>query len=638
MNGRRGLSQANLESVGFGLAVDTKQRGWLSFGNLLALMCVLLLCTVVSAQDDQSGMSSQARSQDQGGAATGKPHSPVRDKQDRVITAGGFVDGAPVVFENLTFKSGLDSFLHHSGTLQKKFILETLGSGVAILDYDNDGWPDIYLLNGGNFDSAKGKTPPARAALFHNNHDGTFTDVTAKAGVANDRWGFGVAVGDFDNDGWPDIYVTNFGKNRLYHNDHNGTFTDIGERAGVALGGWSTGATFGDYDGDGRLDLFVTGYVKFDIDNPPSPSSPQMKGKNCGYRGQSVMCGPRGLVGEQDHLFHNNGDGTFTDVSAKAGVSDPSLYYGLGTAFADIDNDGRLDLIVANDSTPRYLYRNRGDGTFEDVSYVSGFALNEEGRAQASMGIAIGDYNNDGLLDLFVTDFSDDNFTLYKNDGNDSLTDESFQAGIGESTIPFLGWGTVFLDYDNDGWLDLFMANGHTYPEADQNDWGTTYKQRPLLFRNLHGSRFELMPAATGSGLADVLSGRGVACADLFNDGHMDLVINNIDSPPTLLRNVVKNGNHWLGLKLIGGPGSPRDGIGAKVFVTVGKMRIRQDVISGGSYDSSSDLRLHFGLGASTSVERMEIQWPSGKKEEITIPAIDRFYTVAEGQGRVQEK
>ena len=350
------------------------------------------------------------------------------------------------------------------------------------------------------------------------------------------------------------------------------------------------------------------------------------------------MCGPRGLAGEPDHLFHNNGDGTFTDVSVKAGVSDPSVYYGLGTAFADIDNDGRLDLIVDNDSTPRYLYRNRGDGTFEDVSYVSGFALNEEGRAQASMGIAIGDYNNDGLLDLFVTDFSDDNFTLYRNDGNDSFTDVSFQAGIGESTIPFLGWGTVFLDYDNDGWLDLFMANGHTYPEADHYDWGTTYKQRPLLFRNLHGSRFELMPAATGTGLADLFSGRGVAYADLFNDGHMDLVINNLDSPPALLRNVVKNDNHWVGLKLIGGPGSPRDAIGAKVFVTAGGMRIRQDVISGGSYDSSSDLRLHFGLGASTKVERMEIQWPSGKKEEVTIPAVDRFYTVTEGQGRVQEK
>jgi hypothetical protein len=637
LDGRRGLFRGHLELVGFRPGRGAN-AGWPSFGNLFALISVLLLCTVAFAQGDPSGMSNQPGSQDQGGAATGKPHSAVRDKQNRVITAGGFVDGAPVVFENLTSKSHLDSFLHHSGTPQKKFIPETLGSGVGILDYDNDGWPDIYFVNGGSFDSVKGKAPAPAAALFHNNHDGTFTDVTTKAGVANDRWGFGVAVGDFDNDGWPDLYVTNFGKNRLYRNNHNGTFTDIGERAGVALGGWSTGATFGDYDGDGRLDLFVSGYVKFDLDNPPVAGSPQVKGNYCGYRGQTVMCGPRGLAGEQDHLFHNNGDGTFTDVSVKAGVNDPSLYYGLGTAFADIDNDGRLDLIVANDSTPRYLYRNRGDGTFEDISYVSGFALNEEGRAQASMGIAIGDYNNDGLLDLFVTDFSDDNFTLYRNDGNDNFTDVSFQAGIGEATIPFLGWGTVFLDYDNDGWLDLFMANGHTYPDADHYDWGTTYQQRPLLFRNLRGARFELMPAATGSGLADILSGRGVACADLFNDGHMDVVLNNLDSPPTLLRNVVKNENHWVSLKLIGGTGSPRDAIGAKAMVTAGGMRIRRDVISGGSYDSSSDLRVHFGLGTNKRVEKMEIQWPSGKKEEVRIPAVDRFYTVTERQGRVQEK
>lgn len=637
MDGRLGFSQGTLGSVGFRLTGGANAE-WPAFRALFVLMCVLLLCAVVSAQDDQSGMSRHPITQDQGGAATGKPHPPVRDKQNRVITAGDFVDGAPVVFEDLTAESRLDRFLHQSGTPQKKFILETLGSGVAILDYDNDGWPDIYLVNGGTLDSLKGKSPIPHAALFHNNQDGTFTDVTGKAGVANDRWGFGVAVGDFDNDGWPDIYVANFGKNRLYHNNHDGTFTDMGEGAGVALGGWSAGATFGDYDGDGRLDLFVTGYVKFDPDHPPIPGGPQMKGKYCGYRGQTVMCGPRGLGGEQDHLFHNNGDGTFTDVSVKAGVSDPSLNYGLGTAFADMDNDGRIDVIVANDSTPRYLYRNRGDGTFEDVSYVSGFALNEEGRAQASMGIAIGDYNNDGLLDLFVTDFSDDNFTLYRNDGDDSFTDVSFQAGIGEFTIPFLGWGTVFLDYDNDGWLDLFMANGHTYPEADHYDWGTTYKQRPLLFRNLHGSRFELMPAATGSGLAEILSGRGVACADLFNDGHVDIVINNIDSPPTLLRNVVKNENHWLGLKLIGGRGSPRDAIGAKALLTARGMRIRQDVISGGSYDSSSDLRLHFGLGATTTVQKLEIRWPSGKKEEFKIPAVDRFYTLAEGQGRVQEK
>src|ERR1051325_3984295 len=289
------------------------------------------------------------------GVATGAPHAPVKDAMSRPITAGGFVDGAPIVFVDITKQAGLEKFRHRSGTPEKATILETPGSGVALLDYDNDGWLDIYLLNGSTFPARKGKEPAPCAMLLHNNHDGTFTDVTAKAGVANERWGFGVAVGDYDNDGWPDIYVSNFGKNRLYHNDHNGTFTDIGERAGVALGGWSTGATFGDYDGDGRLDLFVSGYVKFDIDNPPTPSSSQTKGKNCGSRGQSGMCGPRGLVGEQDHLFHNNGDGTFTDVSAKTGVSDPSLYYGLGTAFADIDNDGRLDLIVAHDSTPRYL-------------------------------------------------------------------------------------------------------------------------------------------------------------------------------------------------------------------------------------------------------------------------------------------
>jgi enediyne biosynthesis protein E4 len=295
LDGKLSLSQGNWDSGGFAPAVGTN-AAWRFFIDFFALMCVLLLCTVVPAQDDQSGMSSQPKTQDQGGAATGKPHPAVRDKQNRVITAGGFVDGAPVVFEDLTVKSRLDSFLHQSGTPQKKFILETLGSGVAILDYDNDGWPDIYLLNGGTFDSVKGKTPAPHAALFHNNHDGTFTDVTAKAGVANDRWGFGVAVGDFDNDGWPDLYVTNFGKNRLYHNNHNGTFTDIGERAGVALGGWSTGATFGDYDGDGLLDLFVAGYVKFDLDNPPTPGSPQMKGNYCGYRGESVMCGPRSPI------------------------------------------------------------------------------------------------------------------------------------------------------------------------------------------------------------------------------------------------------------------------------------------------------------------------------------------------------
>jgi hypothetical protein len=341
------------------------------------------------------------------GVATGNPHAPVKDALSRPITAGGFVDGAPVVFKNITKQAGLDKFHHRSGSAEKATILETPGSGVALLDYDNDGWLDIYLLNGSTFAALKGKEDPPHAMLLHNNHDGTFTDVTDKAGVANERWGFGVAVGDYDNDGWPDIYVSNFGKNRLYHNNHDGTFTDVAEKAGVALGGWSTGPTWGDYDHDGLLDLFVPGYVKFEPDRPPIAGQGGIPASACQFRGvNSLMCGPRGLPGETDHLFHNNGDGTFTDVSKKAGVSDPQGYYGLASVFVDVDDDGWVDLAVANDSVPRYLYRNLHDGTFEDVSYLSGFALTNEGLAQASMGIAVGDYNRDGRVEFVITTIS----------------------------------------------------------------------------------------------------------------------------------------------------------------------------------------------------------------------------------------
>ena len=330
------------------------------------------------------------------------------------------------------------------------------------------------------------------------------------------------------------------------------------------------------------------------------------------------MCGPRGLPGESDHLFHNNGDGTFTDVSVKAGVSDPSGYYGLAAAFVDVDDDGWVDLVVANDSTPNYLYRNKHNGTFEDVSYASGFALSEDGREQASMGIGIGDYQRNGRIDLFTTTFSDDYKTLYRNDGQGSFSDVTYQAGLAGPTIPFLSWGTGFLDFDNDGWLDLFIANGHVYPEVDKQDWGTTWAERPQLFRNLDGKKFQEVPPATGSGLADVISARGAAFGDIFNDGAIDVVINNIDSRPTLLRNVLKTGNHWLELKLIGGPKSPRDANGAKVFLTIGGIRQRGDVYSGGSYSSSSDQRIHFGLGTATAVDSIEIYWPSGAKEKVT--------------------
>ena len=569
----------------------------------------------------------------QSGMSTGAAHAPVKDKFSRPITAGGFVDGAPVIFIDDTRAAGLDKFRHKMGSPEKNTIVETPGSGVALLDYDNDGWLDIYLLNGSTFEALKNKEAPPKAMLLHNNHDGTFTDVTEKAGVANERWGFGVAVGDYDNDGWPDIYVSNFGKNRLYHNNHDGTFTDVAEKAGVTLGGWSTGATWGDYDRDGFLDLFVPGYVKFDPDHPPIAGTGNIPAGFCKFRGVDVMCGPRGLPGEGDRLFHNNGNGTFTDVSAKAGVSDPRGYYGFSSVFVDVDDDGWVDLAVANDSVPKYLYRNKHDGTFEDISYLSGFALNDDGREQAAMGIAVGDYNRDGRVDFFVTNFSDDYDTLYRNDGDGNFSDVTIRAGISNVTIPFLGWGTGFLDYDNNGLLDIFIANGHVYPGVDKQDWGTTWRQRPLLLRNLDGAKFQEVPAATGSGLAVVVSARGAAFGDLFNDGHIDVVLNNVDSPPTLLRNAVRNANHWIALKLVGGPKSPRDAIGAKVFVTAGGSRQRADVYSGGSYSSSSDQRLHFGLGTAGKVDKVEIHWPDGKIEEVIPPAVDKIFTVAEGKG-----
>ena len=608
-------------------------RNWAP--SFSVLFCVVLLVCAPRTLPQEPPIKPE--SPPQSGMSTGAPHEAVKDAQMRPITAGGFVDGAPVVFIDITKQAGLDKFHYRSGEPSKTTILETPGSGVALLDYDNDGWLDIYLLNGSTVAALKGKEPAPRAMLLHNNHDGTFTDVTDKAGVANERWGFGVAVGDYDNDGWPDIYVSNFGKNRLYHNNRDGTFTDVGEKAGVTLGGWSTGATWGDYDHDGYLDLFVPGYVKFDVDHPPISGQGGLPAGFCQFRGVTVMCGPRGLPGEPDHLFHNNRDGTFTEVSVKAGVDDKRGYYGLSSVFVDVDDDGWLDLAVANDSVPKYLYRNKHDGTFEDISYLSGFALNDEGREQAAMGIGVGDYNRDGRVDLYITNFSDDYNTLYRNDGDASFTDVSSKAGLVNVTIPFLGWGTAFLDYDNDGLLDIFGANGHVYPEVDKTDWGTTYAQRPLLLRNVDENKFEEVPPATGSGLAVVKAARGAAFGDIFNDGHIDVVLNNMDDTPTLLRNVVKNGNHWIAFKLVGGEKSPRDAIGAKVFVTVGGVRQRGDVFSGGSYASSSDQRLHFGLGSATKIDKVEIRWPSGAKSEIVPPAVDESYTVVEGKGIIEK-
>ena len=610
-------------------------------GRILRVTCFAFLLPAlasVSLAQMPSANSTPAKTSmpqsNAGGMANAGPHEAEFDSLHRPITAGGFVKTGPIVFQAVAAAAGLTKWHHQAGTPEKRLILEAKGPGVCLIDYDNDGWLDIYLVNGSTYDALDGKAAPPRAALFHNNHDGTFTDVTEKAGVANGRWGYGCAVGDYDNDGWPDLYVTNYGKNRLYHNNHDGTFTDVAEKAGVTIGTWSTGATFGDYDGDGRLDLFVDGYAQIDLKNPPLSGTKAVNYALCQYRGVEVMCGPRGLKGEHDHLFHNNGDGTFTDVSKKLGVDDPNGYYGLGVLFADVNNDGKPDLLVANDSTPNYLYINKGNGTFEDDSYLSGYALNEDGREIANMGIAAGDYENNGHLSIVNTDFADDYNVLFQNDGTGSFTDVSYQAGIAQSSIPFVSFADGFLDYDNDGWKDLLIINGHVYPQVDQHpEWGQSYAQRPLLYHNLHNGKFALVPAVEGTGLAVVTVGRGAAFGDIFNDGKIDVVINSMDGVPILLRNVNPDHHHWVEMKLIGGPKSPRDAVGATVYLTAAGMRQRGDVLSGGSYLSNNDLRVHFGLGDSTDAGSAEIHWPSGAKETVRLPAVDRIYTIDEGHG-----
>ena len=578
------------------------------------------------------------------GVASGVAAPPVYDAQKRPITAGGFVDIGPTVFKDITRQAGLANWRHKMGRPEKSLILETNGSGVCLIDYDNDGWIDIYLVNGSTFDALDGKEEPPHAALFHNNHDGTFKDVSAQAGVTNDRWGFGCSVADYDNDGWPDLFVGNYGKNRLYHNNHDGSFTDVADKAGLELGGWSTGSAWGDYDGDGLLDLYVSGYVHFDRANLPVSGSKSIGYAYCQYRGVTVNCGPRGLAGEPDHLFHNNGHGTFTDVTVKAGVEDKNRYFGFTAIFVDINDDGKPDLVVGNDSEPNLLYINKGDGTFEENGYLSGFALNADGREIASMGIAVGDYENNGLIDFFITDFGDDYKVLFHNEGDASFTDVSHKVGIAQIPIPFVGWGDGFIDYDNDGWLDLFMVNGHVYPQVDQHDWGTTFAERSLLFHNVpdpgnKGRRFDYVPAVTGTGLADVIPARGAAFGDLFNDGKIDVVVNPVDGPPVLLRNANPDHHHWVEIKLVGGvnpetgKASPRDATCATAYLTANGMRQRQDVLASGGYISANDRRLHFGLGNATEAGSLEIHWPSGGKETIKLPAVDRIYTIAEGKG-----
>jgi hypothetical protein len=561
-----------------------------------------------------------------------------------------------VRFADVTAASGLSGFRHVSGGAGKNYIIETTGSGVALWDFDRDGLLDIYLVNGSTLERRTADLP--RAALFRNNGDLTFRDVTDTAGVANERWGQGVCVGDVDNDGAPDLYVTNFGPNRLFRNIGDGRLVDVAVRAGVAVDSWSTGCAFADYDGDGWLDLYVAGYVAFDVKNPPpsparrqalpggdsAPASGRMGAAYsagaayCSYRGLPVMCGPRGLPGAPDYLFRNNGDGTFTDTTRQAGVTDAKGLYGFGVAWFDMDDDGRTDLFVANDSGPNYVYRNIGGGRFENISYPSGAALDGNGREQAHMGVAIGDYDNDGRNDIHVTNFADDFNVLYHNQDGASLTDVSFRSGIGQASVPFLGWGTNFLDYDNDGWLDLVVVNGHVYPAADTMPWNTSYAQRALLFRNLEGRRFEEVGAAAGEGLTTARVSRGSAAGDLDNDGGVDLVINNIDGPPTVARNVGGgSAGHWLTLRLVGDPERkcPRDAIGSVVFVTAGGTRRRGEVASGRGQISQSDLRVHVGLGRETTASEIEVRWSGGDRASYAVDRVDAIVTIDQRTGRV---
>jgi hypothetical protein len=529
--------------------------------------------------------------------------------------------------EDVTAKAGI-AFSHASST-DKRYIFESMSGGVIVIDYDRDGWPDLYFTNAPTVQMAlAGKT--ALGALYHNNHDGTFTDVTQKSGLTKACLAMGGAVGDYDNDGWPDLYITCLGGNILYHNNGDGTFTDVTSRAGVADGRWSAGASFGDYDGDGYVDLMVANYVDFHLDDLPQFGSTPY----CKYRGVDVQCGPRGLKGAGDALFHNNGDGTFTDVSKSAGVSDPNGYYGLGALWVDFNNTGRPDIYITNDSTPKFLYRNLGKGKFDEIGFESGTALSNNGSEQASMGIAVGDYNHTGRPSLYVTNFENENDDLYRNDGDWNFSEESFPSGLAIASLPWVKWGTAFADLDNDGWLDLIMAAGHVYPQMDSIPSDPGYRQPKVLSLNQEDGTFCDASDQAGPALKEKRVSRGLAVADLFNDGNMDVVINDLDGSPMLLRNHGAPGRHWVSFELAGTK-SNRLALNARIKITAGGMTQTDEIHSGGSYLSQNDLRVHFGLGSATKIDSVEIRWPSGDIDRIGNLAADQFYSVLEGQGIV---
>jgi hypothetical protein len=537
--------------------------------------------------------------------------------------------GQPVLapspwFVDIANKAGLAAFRDVCGSAAKDYLVETLGSGVALFDYNNDGLLDVFFVNGSSFEIlGNPNLPRSSSRLFRNNGDGTFTDVTQESGLINEGWGIGVTVGDYDNDGYRDVFITNFGTNALFHNNGDGTFTNVTKEAGVEGGNWSTGCAWGDYDRDGRLDLYVARYVDFERGRIPTPGT----NTYCNYRGVPVACGPRGLPGLPDLFYHNEGNGKFREVSTDTGVRDTIRGYGLGVAWFDFDNDGWPDIFVANDSMPNFLWHNKRNGTFEEVAIEAGCALSGDGRAQSNMGIAVGDYDNDGWLDLFVTHFSEDYNTVYHNN-HGQFEDVTYGAGLGTVSYRQLAWGGGFVDFDNDGWKELFVGNGHIYPQADQA--GNSYLQENQLFRNLHDGRFSLVPRQE-SGFVNARSSRGAAFGDLRGDGRMDIVVNNIDTEPFLYELAKAPSGRWVRFELVGVKCN-RDAIGARVSVTTGGLTQIDEVRSSDSYVSSSDVRLHFGVADAQVIEKVQIRWPDGTVEERAGLASSRKYVIRQGE------
>jgi hypothetical protein len=525
----------------------------------------------------------------------------------------------------------LDFFQVCGGDKSKKYILETTGSGVAFIDYDNDGWLDIFLVNGGTLrDSAAeahAGTKPHSNRLFHNNRNGTFSDITDKAGLTHMGWGQGVCVGDYDNDGFDDLFVTYWGEDVLYHNNGDGTFTEVGRKANVAgdPARWSTGCAFVDYDRDGKLDLFVTHYVNFSMQNALDPGT----NPYCMFKGLPVNCGPRGLIAETSTLYHNNGDGTFTDVSVHAGVSKHGGIYGLGVLVADFDNDGWPDIYVASDTTASPLFLNNHDGTFREEGLIRGVAFSDNGMGQAGMGVDAADYDHDGWLDILKTNFSDEGVDLFHNDGDASFTNVAGAAGLGNESH-YVSWGCGFFDPDNDGWQDLLYVSGHVYPELERIHTNTNYREPRALYRNLGNSEFEEVSQLAGAAITTPSTGRGCAFGDFNNDGCVDVVINNQNARVSLLKVKGQNANHWINIKLVGVK-SNRSAIGARLKCVTGVLAQIAEVRSGGSYLSQSDLRIHLGLGEKTTIDLLEIHWPSGGVDRLRNLVANQFVRIQEG-------